>query len=62
MAHMFGLLRAVLLLGLILLARTSVREIQYAAGSTAGYRGWVKPPFVGVLAFRHSDGALQFVW
>ena len=38
-----------------------VQEGVYANGPQAGYRGWVK---VGrmVLAFRKSDGSLQYRW
>lgn len=39
-----------------------VRETPYAAGPQAGYTSYLRLRFAGCLAFRRTDGALQFFW
>ena len=39
------------------------RDGEYSAqDDVPGYRGWQGVPFFGVLAFRRTDGTLQFRW
>jgi hypothetical protein len=37
------------------------KELSYDA-DTAGYSSYVKAPIVGVLAFRKTNGSIQYKW
>ncbi len=43
--------------------RPLVQRGEYATpADVGGYTGWISLPVVGVLAFTHESGKLQFYW
>lgn len=39
-----------------------VREHRYGVGNVPGYAGWLELPLLGTLAFRKTDGSIQYEW